>query len=167
MTLRPLLLGLAVCLPGAAARAGGFDDPAAYCRAVGTADRVDDRYTGPAVPDWMAAALRRAAGAPAADAPLDAFRRAAWRCDRGRVMACSYGANIPCDAKADVSRKPGPGPRRFCAENPDAALVPAYATGHATAYAWHCQGRKAVIARQVLTLDDRGYPTAFWRPVSP
>ncbi len=156
--------------PAAPALAAGYDDPVAYCQAVGTIDRVDHRYTGPAAPDWMAEALKRAVNAPA-DAPLDAFKRLAWRCDHGRVMVCTYGANIPCDGKADVSRKPAAGARRFCKENPNAAVVPAYATGHATAYAWRCDADRAVVARQILTLDDRGYATEFWhelpKPAAP
>ncbi len=158
-------IAVASCVP-AAAHAAGFDDPVAYCKSVGTADRVGQDYTGPAVPDWMAEALKRTAGAPA-DAPLEVFRHAAWRCDQGRVMACSTGANIPCDSKADTSRKPATGARRFCKEHPSTPMIPAYATGHATAYAWRCDGDRAIVARQVLTLDDRGYPAAFWHEVTP
>src|SRR5271170_4791115 len=34
-----------------------FGDPISYCRAVGTIDKPDSRYTGPKLPAWMAAKL--------------------------------------------------------------------------------------------------------------
>ncbi len=159
-------LVLLVTAFSASAHAATFDDPARYCAGVGTMDRPDARYTGDAVPDWIARALMRATDAPT-DAPLDAFKRAAWRCDHGRVLACSFGANIPCDEKADTSRKPGAGARAFCRENPGADVVPAFATGHATIYQWRCGGTRPVMARQVLQVDRRGFPSAFWHVVSP
>src|SRR5690349_24746869 len=96
-----------------------YTDPAAYCAVVGTIDRPDSRYTGEKVPDWLAEALKRATGAPA-DAPLAVFKRAAWRCAGGGVMACSYGANIPCDEKADTRRTPSDGAVNFCRSQPGA-----------------------------------------------
>ncbi len=163
---RALGLSLFLATLPVAARAATFGDPVAYCAAVGTIDRPDARYTGEAVPDWIAHALMRATDAPA-DAPLAAFKRATWRGDRGRVLACSYGANIPCDERAAVSREPGQGARAFCHDNPDSSVVPAVATGHASIYQWRCQGARPVIARQVLKVDRRGFPSAFWHVVSP
>ena len=147
-------------------RAGRYTDPAAYCAAIGTIDRPDRRYVGEKVPDWMARALMLATGAPADSQPRY-FKRAAWRCDGGRVLACSYGANIPCDQKADTSRVPGRGEREYCRENPGANSVPAVATGHAAVYAWRCQNNRPVITRQVLKVDRRGFPAEFWHVVTP
>lgn len=147
------------------AHAATYDDPAAYCAAVGTIDKPDARYTGEAVPGWIARALMRATGAPT-EASLEFFKHATWRCDHGRVLACSYGANIPCDAKADTSRVPGPGAREFCRENPGADVVPAVATGHDTVFAWRCEGKQPRATRQVLKVDGRGFPTAFWHVVA-
>ena len=158
-----LAIGLAI---GPAAGASTFKDPVAYCAAVGTIDRPDTRYVGPPVPDWIARALMRATDAPA-DAPLDVFKQAAWRCRDGRVVACSYGANIPCDSKADVSREPNSGMQEFCAENPESEVVPAAATGRETVYEWHCQGGRPVIERQVLEVDNTGYAAEFWYEVTP
>jgi hypothetical protein len=151
-----------------AARAAdmGWKDPATYCQAVGTIDAPDARYIGPAVPDWIARALLRAAHA-SADAPMSFFRHAKWRCVDGGVLACSYGANIPCDEKADASRAPSAGAKRYCAERPKAGVVPAYATGRATVFEWRCAGGDPVIARQVLDVDPTGYPSAFWHRVVP
>ncbi|HST74031.1 MAG TPA: hypothetical protein VLJ20_01565 [Acetobacteraceae bacterium] len=148
------------------AHAATYTDPAAYCAAVGTIDKPDARYTGKPVPEWIARALMRGTNAPAHSSPAF-FEHAAWRCDHGRVLACSYGANIPCDSKANTSRAPGPGAKEFCRENPDADVVPAVATGHDTVFAWRCKGKRPVIARQVLEVDRRGFPTEFWHVVSP
>lgn len=158
-----LFATLAIARP---ALATSYDDPARYCAAVSTIDRPDARYAGEPVPDWIARALMEATDAPPASQPAF-FKHAVWRCDRGKVLACSHGANIPCDDKADISRKPGVGAREFCRENPGAAVVPAVATGRATVFAWRCQGRRPVIARQVLKVDRRGFPAAFWHVVTP
>jgi hypothetical protein len=108
----------------------------------------------------------RGTHAPADSSP-EFFEHAAWRCDQGKVLACSYGANIPCDSKANTSRVPGPGAKEFCRENPGADVVPAVATGHATVFAWRCKGKRPVIVRQVLKVDRRGFPSAFWHVVTP
>jgi hypothetical protein len=158
-------VSIALCVLGGPARAATYTDPALYCAAVGTIDKPDARYAGEAVPDWIARALMRATDAPAGADPAF-FKHAAWRCDHGRVLACGYGANIPCDAKADTSRVPGPGANEFCRENPGADVVPAVATGHATIYAWRCAGQRPAIARQVLKVDRRGFPAAFWHVVA-
>ena len=143
-----------------------WDDPVTYCRAVGTIDAPDARYGGPPMPDWIARALKRAMHAPAS-APIAPFRRAAWRCLDGAVLACATGANIPCAEKADARHAPPPGAVRFCADNRNADVVPAYATGRATIFAWRCDGTRPVIARQVQEVDAAGYPKAFWYPVTP
>lgn len=146
-------------------RAASFDDPVPYCDAVGTIDRPDARYRGPAVPDWLAEALRRATGG-APTAPLEFFKQARWRCANGDVLACSYGANIPCGEKADPRRAPSAGARGFCGDNPGAAVVPAYATGRATVFEWRCEGRTPAVVRQVTKVDDEGYPAIYWYRVT-
>jgi hypothetical protein len=151
---------------GAGEARAAWNDPVAYCRAQGTIDAPDARYVGPAVPDWMARALMRALHAPA-DAPLSAFRHAAWRCLDGAVLACGFGANIPCDQKADASHTASVGARRYCAQNRAADVVPAYAAGRATIFEWRCAAGDPVIVRQVLDVDAAGYPSAFWHRVAP
>jgi hypothetical protein len=150
---------------GAARAAPRYDDPARYCAAVRNIDKPDERYTGPAVPDWVAHALKRATGAPES-ASLNLFRHAAWRCMDGHVLACSVGANIPCWSKADVRRAPSPATRSYCGENPDSDVVPAVVTGHETVFEWRCRGGKPVIVRQVLAVDARGYQKDFWYRVA-
>ena len=167
-TLRALLFFAAMAGTGAAhaATAGRYDDPATYCAALRTVDRPGPRYAGPAVPDWIAQALRQASGAPAG-APLEIFKRARWRCTDGKVLACLYGANIPCDSKADTRRRASAGSKRFCRDNREAEVVPAFAAGRGTVYEWHCRDGVPQIVRQVQQTDKRGYAASFWYPVTP
>jgi hypothetical protein len=98
--------------PGSASQAT-FTNPIAYCAALGTIDAPDSRYTGPKVPDVVAQGLKKAFGAPA-DAPLDPFlHHTFWRCMDGQVYACTVGANLPCQERADVSQRPTQGMTDF------------------------------------------------------
>ena len=82
-----------------------FADPFAYCAAVGTVDTPDARYSGVPMPDVIVKGLMKTFNAPP-DAPVDLFTRGSyWRCMEGKVYACSVGANIPCESKADTSTK--------------------------------------------------------------
>ncbi|HUC65147.1 MAG TPA: hypothetical protein VMA53_06955 [Stellaceae bacterium] len=140
-----------------AAAAESFSDPIAYCRAVRTIDKPDARYDGAKLPAWMAAKLH-----------LDPSqgKLMEWRCARGAVLACLYGANIPCDAKADTSRTPTPALAAFCRENPNATVVPMVVTGHETVVSWACKGGQPVPTK-VGAVDAEGYAKAYWRRVAP
>src|ERR1700677_1930340 len=74
-----------------------YSDPSAYCKAVGTIDKPDARYTGPKLPAWMADKLHL---------QPDQGKMMEWRCANKAVVACLYGANIPCGSKAKTSHKP-------------------------------------------------------------
>lgn len=151
----------------AGARAQTYDDPFAYCAAVGTVDAPDARYTGAPLPPSIAEGLRRAFRAPA-DAPLEVFTRgSSWRCMDGAVWACAVGANLACQAKADTSRTPSPAVAAFCRGEPSAGVVPAYVTGRETVYAWRCGEGAPAIARQVATADARGFLSNVWHRIAP
>lgn len=79
----------------------------------------------------------------------------------GRVLLCSYGANLVC-GKADLSRD-SPGAESFCKQNPDSQGVPMSATGHATVYEWKCVGRQARIVGQPVVVDVRGFIRDNWK----
>ena len=116
MRIITVLLLTALAIPVAApAMAESFQDPVAYCRAVGTIDKPDARYTGAKLPGWMAAKLHL---------EPDQAKMMEWRCADGAVLACLYGANIPCDSRADVSRTPTEGIAGYCRENPGSDFVP-------------------------------------------
>lgn len=131
----------------------GYSDPFAYCAAVGTADVVDARYTGPREP----AVIRNKLQMPG---------NFAWRCAHGRVMACSYGANLNC-GKANTSRTPNPGEVRYCRENPNDINIPAYITGHDTIFGWSCKNGKAVASGSGAGVDDRGFMEHLWYAIAP
>jgi len=88
-----------------------------------------------------------------------------WRCMDGAVYVCAVGANLVCDGKADRAKN-NAGAGNFCRDNPDAKVVPAYATGHATIYEWHCAGGRASRGRQLGRIDRRGYPSDIWHKVT-
>jgi hypothetical protein len=144
-----------------------FSDPFAYCAALGTIDAPDSRYTGPKVPDVIPQGLKKAFGAPA-DAPLAPFlRNTYWRCMDGQVYACTVGANLPCQKRADVSCKPTEGMTDFCKENPNAEVIPAVATPRATVYAWKCANGVPEVVRQFAYPDARGFLSNIWYAIRP
>ena len=168
MSVRRVVIAAAALagLGGVAHTAAFYDDPAPYCAAIRTIGKPDARYRGPAVPDWMAQALKRAEHSPD-DTPLDVFKHAAWRCADGRVLACFYGANLPCGEKADTSRKPGKGTVTYCRENPDDDVVPAYVTGRRTVYEWRCRAGNPAIVRRLERVDKQGFAARYWHVVTP
>jgi hypothetical protein len=140
---------------GAPARAE--EDPGAFCARRGNFDRVRP------IPPTLVSQAREALGLSAAATDADLIRTTVFRCMDSAVWVCNHGANLPC-AKADrspVSR----GADSWCKANPDAAVVPAYATGHDTIYAWKCTGTKAV-ATTAVPVDKRGFAADQWRPIS-
>ena len=84
----------------------------------------------------------------------------------GLVYVCAVGANIPCQSKADISRR-NAGAQAFCREHPDAGIVPAYATGHRTIYEWHCMSGSPLRGKAVQQLDRRGFQSNFWHRLAP
>jgi hypothetical protein len=137
--MRGLLSMLAVVVLGtSAALAQSFSDPVAYCRAVGTIDKPGARYVGPKMPAWMATKLHLG---PSQGNLME------WRCAGGTVLACLYGANIPCRAKAVTDRNPTPAIRDFCRDNPDAAVVPMVVTGHETMVSWACHAGQPAVTK--------------------
>jgi hypothetical protein len=148
--------------PGAVPQAGSYSDPFAYCAAVGTADTPDVRYTGSRMPDVLAQGLKKASGA-SADAPMEMFTTGAyWRCMDGKVYACTVGANLPCDSKANTDKTPTQPELDFCAANPTADVIPAAVTGHDTIYDWSCKSGKPEAGKQVFQVDKQGFIAEIW-----
>jgi hypothetical protein len=84
----------------------------------------------------------------------------------GEVYACAFGANLPCQERADTSRSPAPALAAFCRDNPDSDGIPMVVTGRATVYAWRCRGDEPVISRQLTTPDASGYLASVWYWIS-
>jgi putative hemolysin len=143
-----------------------YSDPFAYCEAVGTIDKPDARYTGDAVPAGVVLGLIRL-GVVTADAPAEFQAHATWRCMDGSVYACHYGANLPCDEKADTSQTPTAEMGDFCKNNLNADVIPAAVTGRATVFDWKCMDGKPTVVKQVFTPDAQGFLKDFWYQLAP
>ncbi|MCL4393978.1 MAG: hypothetical protein M1482_04090 [Chloroflexi bacterium] len=152
---------------GPASSDATFTDPFAYCRAVGTIDIPDARYTGDKMPETLAKGLQKASGA-SPDAPLQMFvQNSFWRCMDGKVYACTVGANLPCESKGVVSKTPTPGETDYCKSSPDSEYIPAVVTGHDTVYAWRCTAGAPTVVKQVFTTDAQGYIAEIWYVINP
>lgn len=143
-----------------------YADAFAYCAAIGTVDAPDERYTGDKMPDSVVEGMIRQ-NVVSADAPIEFQRNAVWRCMNGQVMVCHFGANLPCQEKADTSQTPSTAMEDFCKENRNAEVIPAAVTGRATVYEWKCSDGKPQVVKQVFTADAQGYLTEFWYKLMP
>jgi len=160
LTWAVLLLG--ACTSGQAT----YSDPFAYCAAVGTIDAPDAQYVGPAMPDAIIQGMI-GQGIVTADAPPDFQDNAVWRCMDGQVWVCHFGANLPCQEKADTSQEPTPAMQEFCQANPGAEIIPAAVTGRATVYEWKCSDGQPQAGRQIFQSDPQGYLADFWVELAP
>ena len=145
-----------------------FSDPFAYCAAVGQIDKPDARYTGPAMSDALFKDYLKAAGLDANANYPDGFKQATvWRCMGGQVYACNFGANIPCDSKANTDKTPTQGMKDYCQQSPDSDFIPAAVTGHNGIYNWQCVKGQPQIHSQAFTVDAAGYQASFWTLLPP
>ena len=149
------------CSPNPEAEPSSYDDPFAYCAAVGTLDVPDERYNGPQMPDSIIQAMIRE-GIVSADAPREFQGNAVWRCMDHSVWVCHFGANLPCMEKADTAQAPTPAMEEYCQANPTAEYIPAAVTGRATVYEWRCKDGKPEVVQQLFTSDAQGYLADFW-----
>ncbi|MEI8307163.1 MAG: hypothetical protein WCF99_08860 [Chloroflexales bacterium] len=148
-------------LPTPTTEASSFHDPFAYCAAVGTIDAPDARYIGDKLPDILVQGMIRK-GIVTADAPPAIQQNAVWRCMQGHVWICHFGANLPCQEKADTSQAPTAEMTAYCAANPATDSIPAVVTGRATVYAWGCKDGNASIVTASFRVDPQGYLADFW-----
>jgi hypothetical protein len=160
----PTAASEATATPGAGQSTYG--DPFAYCAAVGIVDAPDARYNGPAMPDAIVQGMIEQ-GIVTADAPPDFQKNAVWRCMDGQVWVCHFGANLPCQEKADTSQVPSAAMQEFCKANPAADVLPAAVTGRATVYEWKCTDGQPEVLRQLFQSDPQGYLAAFWYELAP
>ena len=137
-----------------------YTDIFAYCAAVKNIDSPDNRYTGEPLPKVLFKALGM--GKEASKMALENPGFVSWRCMDKKVWTCSVGANVPCDSKADSSRKPNDGMKTFCKSEPNADFIPAVAAGRTTIYEWRCKSGKPKIVSQATPVDARGYPAVYW-----
>lgn len=154
--------------PSAMPTQESFSDPFSYCAAVGQIDAPDARYTGPQMSDVLFKDYLKAAKLdPNTDYP-DAFKKmTVWRCMDHKVYACNFGANIPCDSKANTNKTPTQAIIDFCKENQNSEFIPMSVTGHNVIYSWHCVKDTPEILSQIDTVDAAGYQSSFWQVLEP
>lgn len=145
---------VAVDMPVApAAATESWDDPFAYCAAVGTVDAPDGRYAGPPVPISISAGVRAPATATA--------DRVKWRCYEGRVLGCKAYAWPVCDRVPTTAELAA-----YCTQNPDSPRL------LAPAGTWSCVGGQPRLPAGISwARDARGFEAAGWsaipKPASP
>ncbi len=145
-----------------------FEDPFAYCAVVDSIDTPDARYTGPKVPDSVINGYKVAAGLQASTEPLDMFQKLTiWRCMGGKVYACNFGANLPCDSKANTSQAPTQAMIDFCKASPNTDFIPMAVTGHDTIFSWRCVNDQPQVAQQMTHADAAGFLADIWYPIQP
>jgi hypothetical protein len=151
-----------------ATAASSYTEPFTYCAAVKTVDAPDARYTGTPVPDAVINGFKKAAGLEASSEPMDMLRQSTvWRCMDGKVYACNFGANLPCDSKANTDRTPTQAMQDYCSANTNSDFIPMSVTGHDSVYSWHCVQNKADVLEQIGKVDAAGYIQQIWYEVQP
>lgn len=153
------------CNPDTGTGQLSYDDPFAYCAALGTIDTPDGRYKGDKMPASIVRGMIQQ-GMVSANAPQEIQKNAVWRCMNNRVWVCHFGANLPCLEKANTSQTPTAEIEEYCKTNPAADSIPAFVTGRATVYEWMCKGGKAEVVKQLFKSDPQGYLADFWYELS-
>jgi hypothetical protein len=145
-----------------------YGDPFAYCAAVGTIDTPDARYTGPRISEAIINGYKKAAGLEASTEPMEmSMKTTIWRCMNSQVYACNFGANLPCDSKANTDKTPSPAMENYCKANPNSEFIPMSETGHDTVYNWRCVKDRPEVLEQIGQVDAAGFLEQIWYPISP
>src|SRR5262249_45825248 len=105
---------------------GPFKNPFVYCAAIGTINHQDERYTGPARPDVIVTKLRKILNVDPAVSQQEFALSVTWRCLEHTVVACARTDQAPCSDKAGLAVLNTQLPQvvQYCADHPQAAVVP-------------------------------------------
>lgn len=145
-----------------------FTDPFTYCAAIGTIDKPDGRYNGPETTDAIVKGYLKAAGIEPNSQYSEVYKKmTTWRCMDNQVYACNFGANLPCDSKANTEKTPTQAMADFCQENPGADFIPMSVTGHAIIYSFQCVKDAPELLEQIAQVDAAGYLANIWYPIEP
>ncbi|WP_141245980.1 hypothetical protein [Mesorhizobium sp. WSM3859] len=162
--LAPALLSAFVAAASAApAPTAAAQDLYSFCRQVKNDDTVRP-YSHELYNGTVKAFKKLFPDAMSAPQEQELQTQANYRCMNGKVLACFVGANLPC-AKMNAARD-NPGADEFCKTNPNADVVPAFATGHDAVYFYKCASGKAVVAGRSWALDKRGFARKLWTVIS-
>ncbi|MGD0876511.1 MAG: hypothetical protein ABSA01_00005 [Anaerolineales bacterium] len=145
-----------------------YTDPFAFCEAVGTINAPDSRYTGDPIPLMIIQGYLKAAGLENNGEPLQILQKSTiWRCMNKAVYVCNFGANLPCDSKADTDKNPTQPMQDFCNANPTADFIPMSVTGHTTIYSWGCVNNTPKLLKHLDRPDAAGYLSRIWYRLPP
>ena len=138
-----------------------YTDPFEYCRAVGTIDRPDARYKGPAIPANVVAALEFLPGTLGMD-------HIEWRCAKGKLMGCVSTKAPVCSAltESEKSRTPTNEMVKYCREHPSLYPMPQNVVGYNNLYKWNCESSSPVIGGEIISTDEQGYNASLWKVVN-
>ena len=166
-----LTLAMTACMAHANAQnstQAAYTDPFAYCAAVGTIDKPDSHYMGTPVPVVIIQGFQKAAGLENNGEPMEILQKSTiWRCMNNSVYVCNFGANLPCDSKADTDKNPTQAMQDFCNANPAAEYIPMSVTGHATIFSWGCVNDTPKLLAQNEQVDAAGYIAQIWYKLPP
>ena len=145
-----------------------FSDPFSYCASIGTIDQPDARYSGEAVPNSIIQGFLKAAEIENSSEPSEMLPKSTiWRCMDKSVYVCNFGANLPCDSKANTEKNPTQAMVDFCKENANSDFIPMAITGHTTIYSWHCVNDIPEAGEQIDQVDAAGYLSRIWYKLEP
>ena len=146
-----MLATVLLLAPGA-----GAQEAARLCREMGTDDTLRT------VPASLVPAAKRLF---ALRMPSSQVQRATvFRCVEGKVVLCTWGADLPC-GKANTQRRL-PSAEAWCRDHPDTDMIPTFATGSDTIYRWRCAGGAPQIVEQAADTDARGFVARYWKPLN-
>jgi hypothetical protein len=77
-------------------------------------------------------------------------------------MVCLPGGERYC-GRADTQTIATPEADGYCADHPDSAAVPSWATGRDTIFKWSCDGQHAKNEGAVRSVDPRGFVREYWK----
>lgn len=123
--------------------------------------RRDDPALKP-LPAALAPAAQKLFGLQNA-APAWVAKTTVTRCMGGRLLACTYGANLPC-GKANTAATL-PAGADWCRQNPDSDFIPAYITGHNSIWQWRCVNGAPATTGPPAATDAQGYLSAYWKVI--
>ncbi|RAZ87019.1 hypothetical protein DPM33_27170 [Mesorhizobium hawassense] len=153
------LLSAFIAAGAATAKAAPADDLYKLCRQVRNDDTIRP-YSHELYAGTLKAFKKLFPDATNAPREQELRTQASYRCMNGKVLACFVGANLPC-TKMNAARD-NPGADEFCRTNPNADVVPAFATGHDAVYSYKCASGKAVVTDSSWQLDKRGFAKKLW-----
>ncbi len=128
------------------------EQPGSYCAS------TNNDHPKPISAEFVSAAIRLFGLHP--DGAKWVRESTVYRCMKGAIWLCNYGANLTC-AKADTRRNL-PAVADYCRENPNEEVVPMAVTGHGTIYTWGCADGKPR-SKPSQNVDERGFIADQWK----